>query len=244
MKNGITGRMRPGTKKGLREIGPSAAALGPAEYGPESVSSNDSEGAGADQTAAGETPAILPAEVATVPDKFIRDIHTAVQNFNTEMMSEDTRRGKEALARRGVMPGGVGSGIYGYDYSPELRRRVVNEDEAVVVLWIFCEFADGRTRYSIFSQLNADGVPSKKGGKWGCAVLKNMLANESYLGVDYYGKTRTVRGPDGIPKKVWVPRREWIEIREFTPPLVPPLVFYRVKERLRSEQGREGKSGL
>ena len=28
--------------------------------------------------------------VATVPDKFIRDIHTAVQNFNTEMMSEDT----------------------------------------------------------------------------------------------------------------------------------------------------------
>ena len=150
---------------------------------------------------------------------------------------EETRLGKEAMARRGLMPGGVGSGIYGYDYSPELRRRVVNEDEAVVVLWIFCEFADGRTRYSIFSQLNADGVPSKKGGKWGCAVLKNMLTNESYLGVDYYGKTRTVRGPDGIPKKVRVPRQEWIEIREFTPPLVAPTVFYRVKERLRSEQG-------
>ena len=170
-------------------------------------------------------------------DIFLCALGTAFNKCHSAMISERTRLGKEAMARRGLMPGGVGSGIYGYDYSPELRRRVVNEDEAVVVLWIFCEFGDGRTSYSISRQLNADGVPSKKGGKWGCAVLKNMLTNESYLGVDYYGKTRTVRGPDGIPKKVRVPRREWIEIREFTPPLVAPTVFYRVKERLRSEQG-------
>ena len=122
MKNGITGRMRPGTKKGLREIGPSAAALVPAEYGPESVSSNDSEGAGADQTAAGETPAILPAEVATVPDKFIRDIHTAVQNFNTEMMSEDTRRGKEAL--------GTSRSYAGRGWVGDLRIRLQPRAEA------------------------------------------------------------------------------------------------------------------
>ena len=182
MKNGITGRMRLGRKKGLREIGPSAAALGPAEYGPESVSSNDSEGTGADQTAAGDTPAILPAEVATVPDKFIRDIHTAVQNFNTEMMSEDTRRGKEALARRGVMPGGVGSGIYGYDYSPELRRRVVNEDEAVVVLWIFCEFADGRTSLFDFQSVECGWGAVEKGRKVGMCCPEEHADERVVLG--------------------------------------------------------------
>ena len=167
----------------------------------------------------------------------LREVAAGFSERNRAMVSVRTRRGKEAAALRGLMPCGVGLGICGYDYSPELRCRVVNEDEAVVVLRIFREFADGRTRYAIARQLNADGVPSKRGGSWGYAVLTNMLGNESYVGVDYYGKTRTIRGSDGIPKKVWVPRRDWIEIRGFTPPLVPELVFYRAQERLRNEVG-------
>ena len=174
----------------------------------------------------------------------LREVAAEFSEWNRAMVSVRTRRGKEAAALRGLMPCGVGLGIYGYDYNPELRCRVVNEDEAAVVLRIFREFGDGRTRYAIAGQLNADGVPSKRGSMWGYAVLKNMLGNESYLGVDYYGKTRTIRGSDGIPKKVLVPRREWIEIRGFTPPLVPKLVFYRAQERLRSEAGRAWKRGL
>ena len=146
---------------------------------------------------------------------------------------EETRLGKEAVASRGLMPVGVGPGIYGYDYNRALRCRVVNEAEAEVVLRIFREYDEGRSCNAIARDLNAEGIPSKRGGKWGVGVLRNILRNPSYVGLDYYGKTRTEWRCNGFAVKVWVPREMWIEIRGFTPALVDPDLFARVQERLR-----------
>ena len=65
-----------------------------------------------------------------------------------------------------------------------------------------------------------------------------MLSNPAYIGVDYYGKTRSIGGPRGASKRVAAPREEWIEIRGFTPALISEALYQKVQERLAgSRQG-------
>ena len=45
--------------------------------------------------------------------------------------------GKAAVAKSGRLPNGTGSGLYGYDYDPALKIRVINEVEAAVVRRMF-----------------------------------------------------------------------------------------------------------
>ena len=65
-----------------------------------------------------------------------------------------------------------------------------------------------------------------------------MLSNTSYIGLDYYGKTRMVGGERGKPTKVDAPREEWIEITGFSPRLVSDTLFKQVQERLAGAQAR------
>ena len=159
------------------------------------------------------------------------------EGLETRSASGDlVRNAQEARARSGFMPVGTGHGIYGFDYDRHLRRRVVNEAEAEVVLWVFQAFDAGETVSQIARRLNDQGVPSKRGMRWGYSVVLNMLRNESYVGVDYYGKSRTVRTPDGAALKVPAQRAEWVPITGFTPPLVPEELFERVQSKLRDGQ--------
>ena len=151
---------------------------------------------------------------------------------------ERTTRGKEALARAGIMPSGDGPGLYGYYYDPKLRRRVVIDAEAVVVVSAFQKFADGLSLYRIVGELNEKRIPAKRGGKWYPTTLRSMLQNSSYIGEDYWGKKRMVRVGSGKPKPVRVPKEDWIEIRDFTPPLVSKALFLKVQERLEDVQAR------
>ena len=165
-----------------------------------------------------------------------REIRKAVM-FQAEL-GEQVRRGKAALAQSGVMPGGTGPGTYGYDFNPEERRRVVNEVEAAIVLRVFGDFDEGKTVRSITQELNDEGVSSKQGKRWRPAMVLNLLRNESYVGVSYYGKTRTVRGPYGALTKVSTDRSDWIRITGFSPPLVPEELFWRVQAKLSRAETR------
>ena len=104
-------------------------------------------------------------------------------------IKERTTRGKEALARAGIMPAGDGPGLYGYYYDPNLRKRVVIPEEAAVVVLVFQKFADGWSLYRIVGELNEKGIPSKRGGKWYATVLRGMLENSSYIGEDYWERS-------------------------------------------------------
>ena len=154
------------------------------------------------------------------------------------LIRERTMRGKIAVARGGRIPVGSPHGIYGYDYDLVTKMRVVNESEAAVVRRIFRLYVDGWSRFRIGKKLNEEGIPSKKGVYWSSTALRGLLSNTSYIGIDYYGKTKLVRGPDGKARQVAVPREEWIEIRGYTPPLISVQVFERAQERAESTQGR------
>lgn len=149
-------------------------------------------------------------------------------------LGDNVRIAKLRMAQQGAMPGGDGPGILGCNYDSKLRRRVINPEEAPVVRRIYEEYDSGLSVYRIAKGLNADGIPTKRGGKWGAAVVRNILRNPSYVGIDYYGKTRTVWCPYSSPVKVAVPRAEWIEIRGFTPQLVDLDLFERVQRKMDS----------
>ncbi len=148
-------------------------------------------------------------------------------------LGERTRRAKESLAKGGWMPGGIGPGIYGYDYDPAQRRMALNEVEADVVLRAFREVDHGRPVDGLVQLFDAEGIPSKRGGSWKYAAMRNLLRNEAYTGEYFYGKTRTVRGPNGAVFKEDVPRDEWIRVKGFTTAIVPRNLFSRVQGRLR-----------
>ena len=151
---------------------------------------------------------------------------------------ERTLCGKMATARAGRMPVGASSQPYGYDYDLQPKKRVVNEEEAKVVRRTFRLYAEGWSMFRIAKTLNAEGIPSKTGVAWSVTVIKLMLSNESYFGVDYYGRKKTVRTGRGKGKQVRTPKEEWVKITGYTPPIIEGSSFWKVQERRNETQER------
>lgn len=177
----------------------------------------------------------VTSQSGSTPDGALaRSVVAEIDRYQRTRMGEMTRRGQMAAAGDGRMLTGALSQPVGYDYDPVSKKRVVNEGEAVVVRRIFRQFDEGASMLKIARMLNDEGVPSKRGGLWNAAAIRRVLTNSSYIGVDYYGKTRNVHDELGVRKRVAVPRVEWIEIRGCSPALVSEALFHAVKERLDS----------
>lgn len=118
-----------------------------------------------------------------------------------EELKKKVRRGLEGVVREGRY---IGLPAYGYavdkayDAAGErLRgRRVIHEPEAAVVRRIFEDAAAGLTAGEIAAALNAEGVPTRGGGKWHKAAIHGstasgtgLLRNELYRGRLVWGRT-------------------------------------------------------
>ena len=65
--------------------------------------------------------------------------------------------------------------LTGYDGGGGIR-----EDEATIVRDIFRRFAAGESLHGLVRQLGADGVPTRRGGKWSMSTVLTMLRNPRY----------------------------------------------------------------
>ena len=97
---------------------------------------------------------------------------------------------KLAIAKSGRLPVGTGAGLFGYDYDRQNKKRSINEEEAVAVRMGFQWRLDRVNDYQIAVRLNLKGFRTKRGCAWQHRTVSRMLANESYAGVDYYGRYR------------------------------------------------------
>ena len=145
-------------------------------------------------------------------------------------IAERTTRGKEARARLGKMP--VGTALFGYDYDRVTQKRTINDREAAVVRWIFKMSAAGIGVRRIRSILVREGIATKKGGRWSDKLILKILKNKSYIGEDYYLRTRRRPLRGGRVKQTARPREEWIRIEGFTPPIVSAELFEEIQRRL------------
>lgn len=148
-----------------------------------------------------------------------------------DSLREDTRRGLRGVALKGRNAGGKS---YGYKHIPiehptekdeygrpriEGAVRQVDPEQAPVVQQIFAWFAEGKSPYWIASELNRQGIPSPRGGKWarsaiygdrnrsGVGILNNPLYNGRYI----WNRSQWVKDPTtGKRKRRERPESEWI----------------------------------
>ena len=113
---------------------------------------------------------------------------------------------------------------------------------AEVVKNIFAWARQGVSLYQIALRLNDRDIPTKSGSAWHPLTVKRMLTNTSYIGLDYYGKTRTRRTRGGGRTVKALPKEEWMRIEGFTPPIIEEAVFTLVQERLKQPTNRRTKA--
>ncbi len=144
-------------------------------------------------------------------------------------LSDKVRRGQFAAVRTGRIPGGR---IYGYEIvrpegTLETGLRRIDPKEASVVRRIFAEAECGKAIRKIAADLNRDGIPSSRGGRWTATTIlgdrprgRGLLRLPMYVGRVVFGRFRTVRHPvTGQRIHRLQPQSKWLPTP--APPLPP-----------------------
>ena len=139
-------------------------------------------------------------------------------------LGRDVRRGQRGCVREGRIPGGKS---YGYNMVPGDKRgmRTINADEAAIIRRIFSEYVSGRSPIQIVKDLNRQGVPSARGGKWHASTVignrtraNGVIHNSLYTGEIIYNRQRCPKNPTtGKKQSRPNPRGEWV--RQYVPEL-------------------------
>ncbi|MGB7324093.1 MAG: recombinase family protein, partial [Rubripirellula sp.] len=134
----------------------------------------------------GEVNQMLVAMMGMVAEQFVNDLRDKV------------KRGQRGRVLDGKAAGGVG---YGYTVG-EPGVRLIDPQEALVVIRIFNMFADGVSPRAIAKTLNDEGVAGPKGGIWKDTTIRGqrdrgtgLLNNEAYIGRLIYGRTQYKKNP-------------------------------------------------
>jgi site-specific DNA recombinase len=174
-----------------------------------------------------------------------------VSDLWCQMIGDETRKALEGRARAGFNPGGK---TYGWRSEPEKnpqdaahprKVRVVDADEAKIVLQIFTWYAEGMRPRAIAAELNRFGVGAPHDGKrgnkrykgWGHGTIRHMLRNMEYCGRDTWGENRWLLLDDG--RYEVEPQDDVSKCVAFAvPPIVPQELWNRVQDRLKKNLGK------
>lgn len=118
----------------------------------------------------------------------------------------------------------------GYD-KDEFGELVVNREEARIVRRIFSDYLAGKGVFTIAKELNDEGIPTIKGGKWQESTILQILKNEKYKGDAHLQKYYT---PDYLMHRTFKNNGEvdsyYIEGNH--PPIVSHEMWEKVQEEL------------
>jgi DNA invertase Pin-like site-specific DNA recombinase len=131
----------------------------------------------------------------TPTGRLLEGIIEVVDEFYSANLSQDVLRGMRENAGRGFLNGGKAP--YGYsrvrvqDGAKERTKLDPDPNTAPIVQRIFREALSGKGLKAIARGLNADGLTSKTGKKWGTTSVEKILHNETYTGTLIWGRKRT-----------------------------------------------------
>ncbi len=112
----------------------------------------------------------------------IRQIMGAIAEYEKKLIVARLAGGR----RRKVRQGGYAGGWLPLGYKAEGKGRearvAIDPTEAEIVQRIFAEYAKGRSMRRIGEGLEADGITTRRGGKWAAATVGAILSNEAYTG--------------------------------------------------------------
>ncbi len=166
--------------------------------------------------------------IITLSEGEINELHVGLNGCMNALFLKDlaikTRRGQRGRVEAGKIPGG---NSYGYrivrrildNGSVSTGEREIDPDQAAIIRRMFKEYADGIAPRQIARRLNAEGVPSPRGGQWNASTINGsrqrrngILNNELYLGRINYNRQQFVKDPE-TGKRVSRPnpKHEWIK---------------------------------
>ena len=174
----------------------------------------------------GELQTLMLAVKGGLSEQFIVDLRQKV------------KRGQMGRVRAGRIPGGR---CYGYDVpaGEDRGRRVIDESQAATIRRIFQEYADGRGPIAIVADLNREGVPGPRGGKWNASTLvgsrkraNGILQNSLYVGKLRFERQRFLKDP-ATGKRQARPNAEsdWVEQEMPDLRIVPDALWSAVQAR-------------
>ncbi len=150
--------------------------------------------------------------IVTLAEGEISELHVGLKGTMGALFLKDladkTRRGLEGRVREGRSGGGlcfgyrVIRGPMGRDGELERGLRAIEPAEAMIVRRVFEEFVAGDGPIAIAKRLNAEGVPSPRGGAWIDGALRGhakagtgLLRNRLYIGELVWNRRRWLKDP-------------------------------------------------
>lgn len=162
-------------------------------------------------------------------------------------LSKKVRSARDTRVRNGEFVGQFAP--YGYRKNPEDKHELlVDEDAAWVVRKVFHMAAEGISHSEIARRLNEEGIPTRymyhklKGDnfpdkqphvkikKWDNSAVRDIVTNETYLGMLFWNRAKC--GMDTDKKRVEQPREKWIVVEGQHEALVSQEVFKKANDNL------------
>jgi len=171
-------------------------------------------------------------DTSTPTGRLLRTVLAAVAELERDLILERTRDGALQKVRQGVA--WLSRAKYGYRYVAGDKRAGVpdrweiDEPTASVIRRIVSEIAAGAyTAAGLAVQLNREGVPTLRGGRWRAGTISALIADDAYIGVAAYGRRHYIK-ENGRRKRVF-------RAQPLLTFAVPPIVDHETMDRARSQ---------
>jgi DNA invertase Pin-like site-specific DNA recombinase len=119
-----------------------------------------------------------PFDTSTPSGRLLLQMLGSFAEFERKQITERMKGGQKEKARGG----GRACGAIPYGYRKTLDGIEPDPDTAPTVRRIFRLRDEGETLRAIADTLNAEGVPTKRGGNWHASTVSHILKNPKYRG--------------------------------------------------------------
>lgn len=127
-------------------------------------------------------------QIDTASGKFMLQMLASVSEFERNEIAENVRLGMRKRARDGLFNG---NRVLGYDNvvaDDGTKTLAINQNEALIVRFIFDSYHQGHGFRWIANELNHRGDKTKRGNTFSTIAVKDILKNPLYVGKIQYGK--------------------------------------------------------
>ncbi len=177
----------------------------------------------------------VPGQIAPGARALMRAMYAGVAEFDRVEFLSWMNAGKLRAAKEGRWSGG--SVPYGLKLSVErtggahsrsVKRLVVDEMAAPVVLRIFQLYAEGHSQTRVAAILNADGAPHPTGHHWRQTTISYMLRNPFYKGEGVWRRRFEAKNARGGTSKHNSPPENVVAYEDYkVPAIVSPELWER-----------------
>ncbi len=204
--------------------------------------------------------AIAAGDQTSPEGRLVRHIFQALDQFEIEKLSRETRRGQTENARQGYRNGGRAPYGYRLEWEPHPNpararvgdrksRLVPDPEQAPVIVEIYERYLAGFGFREVADHLNRPGGPPpprhvdsrrNTAGKWSKTTIRAILTNPVYTGRLYWNRLDFRRARIGEGPVIQRANDEWIEAEQRHQAIISDEWHERVATEMKKRQHSEG----